>query len=278
MEGHPRFLYGTAWKEDRSAQLTRLAINAGFRGIDTANQRRHYVEAAVGKALQECWAEGELSREDFFLQTKWTHRRGQDHRLPYDEHADLPTQVQQSFRSSLQNLGTDSIDSYVLHGPTGENGMSDNDWQVWRAMEKLHDSGAAKALGASNMTAVHLTDLLDGARVAPTYLQNRCYARMGWDKDVRELCRQAGVIYQGFSLLTANQVELSQATMQDMARRYDATVAQLVFAYVIKAGMIALTGTSKEIHMQQDLASVELPLSDEDSDFIAHIGLSKVDS
>src|SRR5438876_6052185 len=110
----PRFLYGTAWKEDRTQRLTELALCQGFRGIDTANQRRHYHEAAVGQAIAAAVASGLVARKDLFLQTKFTFRRGQDDRLPYDPNAPISTQVAQSFASSLEHLGTDVIDSYVL--------------------------------------------------------------------------------------------------------------------------------------------------------------------
>ena len=80
----PRFLYGTAWKEERTQRLTELALRQGFRGIDTANQRRHYHEAAVGKAIAASVASGLVTRDDLFVQTKFTFRGGQDHRLPYD--------------------------------------------------------------------------------------------------------------------------------------------------------------------------------------------------
>src|SRR3954464_10588465 len=97
----PRFLYGTAWKEDQTGRLTALALRQGFRGIDTANQRRHYHEAEVGRAVAEAVTGGLVAREDLFLQTKFTFRRGQDHRLPYDPGAPITTQVEQSFASSL---------------------------------------------------------------------------------------------------------------------------------------------------------------------------------
>src|SRR5271154_4122290 len=93
----PRFLYGTAWKEDETQRLTSLALEQGFRAIDTANQRRHYHEAAVGQAVSDSIAGGLLVRDDLFLQTKFTSRHGQDHRLPYDPAAPVPTQVEQSF-------------------------------------------------------------------------------------------------------------------------------------------------------------------------------------
>ena len=77
----PRFLYGTAWKEHETQRLTELALRQGFRGIDTANQRRHYDEAAVGRAIASSVAGGVLTREGLFLQTKFTFQGGQDHRL-----------------------------------------------------------------------------------------------------------------------------------------------------------------------------------------------------
>ena len=89
----PDFLYGTAWKEDRTQALTELALRMGFRGIDTANQRRHYVEAGVGRGLAAAYRAGVVTRANLFLQTKFTSRPGQDHRLPYDPEADLSTQV-----------------------------------------------------------------------------------------------------------------------------------------------------------------------------------------
>jgi len=107
----PRFLYGTAWKEDNTQPLTELALRLGFRGLDTANQRRHYHEVAVGQAIAASIQGGLVSRDDLFLQTKFTFRRGQDHRLPYDADAPIPIQVEQSFASSLRHLRTDRIDS-----------------------------------------------------------------------------------------------------------------------------------------------------------------------
>ncbi len=97
----PDFLYGTAWKEDRTPGLTELALRVGFRGIDTANQRRHYFEAGVGQGLAASYRAGVVARSDLFLQTKFTYQSGQDHRLPYDPAASLCAQVTQSLTSSL---------------------------------------------------------------------------------------------------------------------------------------------------------------------------------
>ncbi|HLT37018.1 MAG TPA: aldo/keto reductase, partial [Enhygromyxa sp.] len=139
----PNFMYGTAWKEADTARCVREALAVGFRAIDTANQRKHYYEAGVGEALAHAYQHG-LTRDQLFLQTKFTYRRGQDQRLPYDPRASLATQVEQSFASSLAHLGTDRIDSYVLHGPASAGRLTDDDRQVWRAMERLVDDGKVR--------------------------------------------------------------------------------------------------------------------------------------
>src|SRR5260370_26936799 len=115
MRDIPGFLYGTAWKEERTADLVRSAVRAGFRGIDTANQRRHYFEQAVGDALEALYNEGRLTRQDLFLQTKLTYAAGQDHRLPDDPRAHFPTQVRHSLSSPLQHLRTARLYSLRLH-------------------------------------------------------------------------------------------------------------------------------------------------------------------
>ncbi len=196
----PRFLYGTAWKEDETERLTFLALRQGFRGIDTANQRKHYHEAAVGRAVAAAIRDGLVTRGELFLQTKFTFRSGQDHRLPYDPHAPIPAQVEQSFESSLEHLGTETIDSYVLHGPSERDGLGSADWAAWRAMEAIHDRGQARLLGVSNVNRAQLQLLCDGARIRPRFVQNRCFAVRGWDRDVRTFCAANGMTYQRVSL------------------------------------------------------------------------------
>jgi diketogulonate reductase-like aldo/keto reductase len=260
----PSFLYGTAWKEERTDALTRLALAAGFRGIDTANQRRHYVEAAAGDAVAAVLEQGEIARGDLFLQTKFTSARGQDHRLPYDAAATPERQVEQSFDSSLAHLRTTYVDSYVLHGPETSVGLSDTDWRVWRAIEALQRDGRARLIGVSNVTFEQLEGLLAGAAIIPALVQNRCYASTGWDREVRTLCAAHGIGYQGFSLLTANRRELASPTARQIAERYDRTLPQIVFRFAIQVGMIPLTGTSSAQHMAQDLAASQFELDEVD--------------
>ena len=261
----PRLLYGTAWKEERTEALTALALANGFRGIDTANQRKHYFELAVGRAVQAAIARGAVTRAELFLQTKFTFQGGQDQRLPYDPKASVATQVEQSLRSSLEHFATDYVDSFVLHGPSGRGALSRVDLDAWRAIEAQVAAGRARFVGVSNFTLGQLRELLGLAQIAPRFLQNRCYARTGWDRDVRRWCAQHGVVYQGFSLLTANRAELLQPAVRALSQRTGRSAAELVFRFAREVGMLPLTGTSDEQHMRLDLAALEVPLEPADA-------------
>lgn len=256
----PTLLYGTAWKEERTLALTTLALQTGFRGIDSANQRKHYFEAAVGEAVQAAIARGTVTRSALFLQTKFTAKSGQDQRLPYDPKAPLAAQVAQSLSRSLEHFATDYVDSFVLHGPSTRGPLAKSDIEAWRAIEAEATAGRTRFIGVSNFTRAQLKELLGMAQVAPRFVQNRCYARTGWDRDVRALCASNGVIYQGFSLLTANRSELGQAAVRKLCERLHCETSELVFRFARALGMLPLTGTSSEAHMRLDLAAVERPL------------------
>jgi diketogulonate reductase-like aldo/keto reductase len=268
----PSFMYGTAWKKEATAQLVRLAVAAGFTAIDTANQLIHYQEAQVGDALLALAQQG-IPRDRLFLQTKFTPTNGQDHRTPYDASAALTTQVVQSFDSSLAHLHTDYLDSYVLHGPYQRQGLGAADWEVWAAIEGLYQSGKTKMIGISNVTPEQLTQLCAKAAVKPMMVQNRCYAALGWDKEVREICRTHRIIYQGFSLLTANREVFSDPNIRVIAQRLKAGLAQVVFRFAMQVGMLPLTGTTNEQHMKDDLQAERLILTAEDMKIIETVGM-----
>jgi diketogulonate reductase-like aldo/keto reductase len=260
----PSFIYGTAWKEAETERLTHLAIEAGFRGIDTANQRRHYHEAGVGAAIARAVTSGLVRRDELFVQTKFTFAAGQDHRLPYDPSADHATQVHQSFASSLEHLRVETIDSYVLHGPSRRFGLTGADLEVWQAMEALHAAGRTRFLGVSNVGLDQLEALCRDAATPPAFVQNRCFARTGWDREVRAFCRERGIVYQGFSLLTANLAELRRPSFGALVARVRRTPAQVVFRFALQVGMQPLTGTTDPAHMREDLGIYGFELSDED--------------
>jgi diketogulonate reductase-like aldo/keto reductase len=267
----PDFLYGTAWKEERTASLTELALRAGFRGIDTANQRKHYFEAGAGQALTAAYRAGAVTREQLFLQTKFTYQPGQDHRLPFDPAASYSIQVAQSMASSLEHLGTDYVDSYLLHGPVSGYGWTPADAETWEAMISERNAGRTRFLGVSNVRRHHLVQMEVTRAEMPSFVQNRCYARFGWDRDVRLFCRERNIIYQGFSLLTANPEALHDPVVTCLAMEMKATPAQIVFAFSLAIGILPLTGTSDPHHMKEDLAARALKLPPETVQMIESI-------
>lgn len=256
----PGFLYGTAWKEEATESLAFGAMTTGFRGIDTANQRKHYYEAGVGRAITRALATG-IQRDELFVQTKFTHIAGQDDRLPYDSAAPIAEQVAQSFDSSLVHLALAHVDSLVLHGPSQRDGLAPADHDAWRAIEAIARAGRVALIGISNVTARQLRELVELARVPPAFVQNRCYATRGWDREIRAMCAEHGIIYQAFSLLTANRDVAAHRGVRAIATRHRKTPQQVIFRFARQAGMLPLTGTRSPKHMREDLAIDDFALT-----------------
>jgi diketogulonate reductase-like aldo/keto reductase len=258
----PPLIYGTAWKKERTATLVVQALRAGFRGIDTACQPRHYDEAGVGAGLQAAYAELGLRREDLYVQTKFTPIGGQDpNRVPYDPRASLAEQVAQSCAVSLLNLHTNWLDGLILHSPLA----ADRDlMMVWEAMETLHAAGKARRLGISNCYDLQrLMALLRNAHVKPTIVQNRFHADTGFDRGIRAFCHENGLAYQSFWTLTANPHLLSHPVLRKLARQHNVEPAQILFRCLTQIGVTPLTGTTSITHMEADLAIFDFTLDEQ---------------
>lgn len=255
----PPIIYGTAWKKEATESLVLQAIRAGFRGIDTACQPKHYHEPGVGAALAACLREG-MRREELYLQTKFTSVSGQDpKRIPYDANATLPEQVAQSFAASLRNLQTSYVDALVLHSPMPRDEQT---LAVWRAMEALVDAGGVKRVGISNCYDLKVLDTLyTASRIKPVILQNRFHAETDYDVEIRAFCIDHGITYQSFWTLTANPQLLADETVRLLSLKYGRTPAQILFRYLTQVGVTPLTGTKSEAHMREDLAIVEFELT-----------------
>jgi diketogulonate reductase-like aldo/keto reductase len=217
-----------------------------------------------------------VKRESLYLQTKFTSIGGQGRspEIPYDIEAPVAKQVKQSMDSSLVHLHTDYLDSYVLHGPYYRNGLGAEDWEVWGAIEELQKVGKTRSIGISNVTAEQLTVLCAKAKTKPLFVQNRCYAVQGWDAEVRKICRAHNIIYQGFSLLTANPEAVSSSIVRNAASRLKVGPAQIIFRFAMQVGMLPLTGTTDVQHMKEDLLALEIELTSGEVEQIERIGLS----
>jgi diketogulonate reductase-like aldo/keto reductase len=258
----PRIIYGTAWKKSATAGLVSLAIQNGFRGIDTACQPKHYDEAGVGAGIAASLGDG-LSRADLYLQTKFTSLSGQDpNRIPYDRKATLTDQVTQSITASLQNLQTAYLDCVLLHSPMPTMAQT---LSVWGTLESLVESKTIRQIGISNCYDLEdFRTLYETARIKPAVVQNRFYADSNYDKELRAYCDQHQVIYQSFWTLSANPQLLASKTITALSSAYRRTPAQILFRYLTQIGIVPLTGTKSETHMREDLAIFDFELSSEE--------------
>ncbi|NJA04695.1 aldo/keto reductase [Methylococcaceae bacterium WWC4] len=257
----PPLIYGTAWKQERTAEWVELALTQGFRGIDTACQPKHYHEAGVGAGLATALTRLNLDRAAIYLQTKFTPLNGHDPlRIPYDPNASLEQQVAQSFAVSLQNLRTDYLDCLVLHSPLADRLQL---LTVWQAMQTIQRNGGTRQLGISNCYDPELFEFLyQQAEVKPAVLQNRFYADTGYDKALRAFCRTNRVIYQSFWTLTANPKILTGSVVANLAERLGRRPAQVFFRFLTQIGIVPLTGTTSADHMREDLAIFDFELSE----------------
>ncbi|KAK2589792.1 hypothetical protein QQS21_012527 [Conoideocrella luteorostrata] len=254
----PKLVYGTAWKRERTADLVYAALKAGFRGIDTAAQPKHYDEHGVAAGMKRAVAEGIIKRQDVFVQTKFTAPDGQNHLAPYDLDAPLAHKIHQSVQSSLQNFTIDGqepyLDSLVLHSPmdTLQDTMT-----VWKILEsytphKIHN------LGISNTTLQVVEVLYGNMAVKPSVVQNRFYDGTQWEVDIRAYCREKGIVFQSFWTLTSNPQLVKSQPVKLVSQKAGVKVPAAYYALVVGLeGLTVLDGTTKELHMREDLEGLE---------------------
>ncbi|KAI0268730.1 Aldo/keto reductase [Gloeopeniophorella convolvens] len=253
-----KIIYGTAWKKERTTALVVSAVLAGFRAIDTACQLKHYREDLVGEALQILYDKHGFKREELFLQTKFTSIGGQDtsQPIPYDPASTVEEQVRSSFATSLRQLRTLYLDSYILHSPLDTYTKT---LEAWRVLANFQAEGRVRAIGVSNAYDATLLERLGKDSGRPVQVvQNRWYERNGWDREVVEWCRANGAQYQSFWTLTGSPRLLSHPAIETVAEANSCTPAQAAYRFVQSLAITPISGTTDETHMQQDVAVEDL--------------------
>ena len=258
----PKMLYGTAWKKERTSALVTTALEAGFRGIDTACQPRHYNEPGVGEGIANALRSG-IKREDLYIQSKFTPQSGQDPQsIPYNPKDRLAKQVSTSFACSLENLRIDSLDALVLHSPLQN---WDDLQEVWAAMESFADQGLVRYLGISNCYSLEVLQKLHAwSRVKPQILQNRFYQETQYDKSLRKFCHDNLITYQSFWSLTANPHIVNSPLLSSIAERENIAKEQVFYLFLCQIGITPLNGTTSEEHMRDDLQALNQKLNQDD--------------
>ena len=257
----PRFVYGTAWKKERTTDLVAKAINAGFGGVDTAAQPRHYQEDWVGEGIRQALAEGKIKREDLYIQTKYTPPAGQDpNNLPYDPSSPVEAQVHASIASSLHHLRTSNddstyIDTLLIHSPLSTMPLT---LTAWRTLE-TYVPHRIRNLGISNIDLHTLNTLYKAATVKPAVVQNRFFPQTRYDVPLRRFCEENGIIYQSFWTLTGNPNLVKSAVVAEVARMIGVTKEVSLYLCVMGLGkVVVLNGTTNEERMREDLNGLEM--------------------
>lgn len=257
----PRFVYGTAWKKERSTDLVAQAIKAGFTGVDTAAQPRHYREDLVGEGIRRALEGGKTKREDLYIQTKYTPPAGQDpNNLPYDPTSPVEAQVHASIVSSLHHLRTSNdktgyIDALVLHSPLPTMSLT---LTAWRTLE-TYVPHQIRNLGISNTDLPTLRALYESVNVKPAVVQNRFFARTHYDVPLRRFCEKKGIIYQSFWTLTGNPQLLGSEVVAEVANVVGVSKEVSLYLCVMGLGKLAvLNGTTNGERMREDLDGLKM--------------------
>ena len=247
----PAVGYGTYLTSEKDDGTVAAALEAGYRHFDTASF--YGTEQALGDALK---AAG-VPREELFLTSKlWKDEMGYENALA-------------AFERSLQKLGTDYLDLYLIHWPrtddlTAEWRQLDHD--TWRALEELYRAGRVRAIGVSNFLPHHLRNLMETAEIAP--MVNQIEFHPGYPQTWNvEFCKAHGILPEAWSPLGRTRV-LQDERLAGIAAKYGKTVAQLCVRFALQCGVVPLPKSSSPARMQANLDVFDFVISDEDMDRI----------
>jgi alcohol dehydrogenase (NADP+) len=241
---------------------TRSALEAGFRALDTAE--RYRTEKEVGEAMKEVFASGRLKREDVFVATKLWNT---NHR---------PERVKPAFEASLEKLGLDYLDLYLIHTPFAfqpgdiqdprdadgnviyDTGVKLSD--TWGALEDLVREGKCKAIGLSDIGLDGLKDVFDAATVKPAVVHVESHPYLP-EWDLLDYCRENGVVLQAFAPLghRSEPNVLADPVITTIADRVGKTPAQVVLAWAIQRGTALLTTTRNPDRLKENHDLSALP-------------------
>ena len=252
----PMIGYGTFQLKD-AAQCEQCVWDAwdlGYRLFDTAATYGN--EAAVGAALRHSG----LPQETWFVTSKlWVQDAGYDSTL-------------RAFDQSLQNLGLDQLDLYLIHQPFGDY------YGAWRAMERLYREGAVRAIGVSNFTPERLVDLCMNQEIRPMVDQIEIHPFFQQGEALRVLA-DYGVVPQAWGPFSEAQKDIfNQKTLARIAGRHGKTTAQVILRWHLQRGIPTIPKTVRREHMAENLDVFDFTLTEREMEDIAgmDIGHSEI--
>ena len=240
--------YGTyKAAEGKGSEAIELAIAAGYRYFDTASF--YDTEGFLGEAIRKSG----LPREDFFISSKaWKTEMGYEG-------------TKAALQRTLENLGTEYLDLYLIHWPRPELGLKEwreLDRETWRAMEELYEEGKVRAIGLSNFLPQHILPLLEDCRIRPMVDQLEFHPGYTQEAALR-FCEEQGMLVQAWSPI-GRRALLDNEMLQEMAGRYGVSVAQLCIRYAIQRGVVPLPKSSAMERMKQNQDVFGFEIEEED--------------
>lgn len=215
----------------------RYGLDAGYRHIDTAAVYRN--ETEVGEALRQ----SEIARDEVFLTTKlWREDYGYDRAL-------------KAFDESRDRLGVEVIDLYLMHWPNPEKRV-----QTWRALEALRESGCCRAIGVSNFTIPHLSQIIDATGITPAVNQIELHP-FRQQRELVAFCRAHGIALVAWAPLTKGQ-RFEEPTLRSVAAEVQRTVPQVLIRWSLQKGFVAIPKSSNQIRIGENFAVFDFSLSE----------------
>lgn len=225
------------------------ALEVGYRLIDTA--AAYFNEEAVGAAIRKSG----IPREELFITTKlWIQDAG------YED-------AKKAFRTSLDKLGLDYLDLYLIHQP-----MNDY-YGSWRAMEELYEEGKIRAIGVCNFYPERLADLCLNAKVTPAVNQVEIHPFFA-QTDAMENMKEFGVQPEAWGPLAEGQHGIfTNPVLTEIGKKYGKTAAQVSLRWNTQRGVVIIPKSTHKERMEENLNIWDFTLSDEDMKAIAGLDL-----
>ena len=239
----PQLGYGVWQVEDEVAEkVVGTALETGYRHIDTAAIYGN--EAGVGRAI----ANSDVAREDIFLTTKlWNSDQGYESAF-------------EAFEASLEKLGTDYVDLYLIHWAKPQQSLY---LDSWRALIELQKQGKVRSIGVSNFPEEQLREIIEETGVVPVIHQVELHPYFSQEA-LRAVHAEYGIATQAWSPLGNGSDLLQNPVLAEIAERHDATPAQVVLAWHLAKGTVAIPKSVTPSRIEENLASVNVKLTAED--------------
>jgi diketogulonate reductase-like aldo/keto reductase len=230
----------------------KTAIEVGYRSIDTAAVYKN--EEGVGKAI----AESNVPRAELFITTKlWNADQGYEETLT-------------AFDVSMEKLGLDYLDLYLIHWPLPSHGKY---LETWRALEKLYKDGRVRAIGVSNFKVHHLEDILANCEIRPMVNQVEYHPRFN-QKELHDFCKKNQIQLEAWSPLMQGGL-LEEPVLVEIANKYNKSTAQVIIRWDIQTGVVTIPKSVKPHRIAENADVFDFELSQDDMDKINALNQDK---